>query len=437
MRVIKTILAIILSLAAAGLLAFAGFILLDPVVGAEQPPVTLDTDQIFVPQEPEAVKPNVEQPPEPEQQPPVEDPPSQEQPPAEEQPTDEAAALAAVYAETMTLEEKIWQLFFVTPEGLTGVGPVTLAGETTKKAIESRPVGGLVYFSVNLQSREQVQKLLTGAQGYAKTPMFLGVDEEGGIVSRVGGNSALGTTKHPSAAEVGKAADMKTAYKVGETMAKELTALGFNLNFAPVADVITNPENTEIGSRAYSDDPEIASAMVAAMVQGLQRNGMVSCLKHFPGHGSTAADSHEGTSVSDRTVDQLQETEWLPFRAGIVQNAAFVMLSHLSNQNLSALPASLSVEVVRYLRQELEFGGVIITDSLQMGAITDHYTAGEAAVLALWAGADMLLMPEDLQAAYDGVLQAVQNGTLTEERITESVVRILTAKYRHGLMGMQ
>ena len=435
MRVIQSILAVILSLAALCLLVFAGFIVLDPVIGTEQPPVTLDTNQIFVPQEPEADPPAVE---------PQSDPvlPDEEQPPEEQPPQDQpdeedlAETLARVYAEGMTLDEKIWQLFFVTPEELTGVSPVTLAGETTKNSIEARPVGGIVYFSANLQDKTQVQKLLSGAQSYAKTPMFLGVDEEGGLVSRVGGNSALGTTKHPSAADVGRTADMKTAYDIGQTMAKELGELGFNLNFAPVADVVTNPDNTEIGSRAYSDDPETASAMVSAMVRGLQDNGMVSCLKHFPGHGSTAADSHEGTSVSDRTPEQLRETEWLPFAAGVEQGAAFVMLSHLTNANLSSMPASMSLEVVAYLRKELNFDGVIITDSHQMGAVTDHYLPGEAAVLSLWAGADMILMPTDLQAAFDGVKQAVTDGTLTEERITESVIRILTVKYRFGIMDV-
>ena len=436
MRVIQSILAVILSLAALCLLAFGGFILLDPVIGAEQPAVTLDTNHIFIPQEPEAVPPAVEPQPEP-VLPPVEEPPA-EQPPEEQPPQEDlAVTLARAYAAGMTLDDKIWQLFFTTPEGLTGVSPVTLAGETTKKSIEARPVGGIVYFAANLQDRSQVQKLLSGAQSFAKTPMFLGVDEEGGLVSRVGDNEALGTTKHPSAADVAKTANMKNAYDVGETMAKELSELGFNLNFAPVADVVTNPDNKEIGSRAYSDDPVMVSAMVAAMVQGLQQNGMVSCLKHFPGHGSTAADSHLGTSVSDRTPEQLRETEWLPFKAGLEQNAAFVMLSHLTNPHLSALPASMSLEVVAYLRNELKFDGVIITDSHQMGAITDHYLPGEAAVLSLWAGVDMILMPTDLQAAFDGVKQAVTDGTLTEERITESVVRILTVKYRFGIMETQ
>ena len=431
MRALKIILAVVLSVTALCLALFAGFILLDPVVGTEQPPVTLDTDHIFVPQEPEATAQEEE---------PAPELPEEELPPVEEEEVpaepveDEAVTFAKAYAENMTLEEKIWQLFFVTPESLTGVNQATLAGETTKKSLEARPVGGIVYFAKNLEDKEQVQKLLSGTQSFSKTPLFLGVDEEGGLVSRVGGNEAIGTTLHPAAAEIGKTADMKTAYDTGAAMAAELRELGFNMNFAPVADIITEPENTEIGSRAYSSDPETAAAMVSATVRGLQQNGMVSCLKHFPGHGSTKADSHEGTSVSVRTVDELQENEWVPFRAGIEQGAAFVMLSHLTNENLSENPASLSVEVGAYLRQELKFEGIVITDSLQMGAIVDHYQSGEAAVMALWAGADMLLMPNDLQKAYDAVHTAVEAGALTEERITESVERIIATKYRFGMI---
>lgn len=442
MRTLKIIAACLLSLAAVCLLAFSVFILLDPVVGTRQPPVTLDTEQIFVAQEPEAQvslpEPEQEEVPrEPEAE---EDLPQQEEPAPEEPPQpaeDEAVTLAKQYAAAMTTEEKIWQLFFVTPESLTGVNRATRAGETTQKAVQAKPVGGIVYFAENFEDREQAVELLGNVQSYSKTPLFLGVDEEGGTVSRVGSNPELGVTSHEAAAVYGERADMKATYEVGKTMALELGALGLNLNFAPVADVITNGANTVIGSRAYSMEPETAAAMVSAMVQGLQQNGMASCLKHFPGHGSTAEDTHVGTAVSERTVEQMQRTEWVPFEAGIEQDAAFVMMAHLVNENLSPLPASLSPETVAVLRQELGFDGIIITDSLQMGAITARYSSDTAAVMALQAGVDMLLMPNDLQKAYDGVQKALQDGTLTEERITESVVRILAAKYRFGLLKQE
>ncbi len=335
----------------------------------------------------------------------------------------------------MTLEEKVWQLFIVTPESLTGVNLATLAGDTTKAAIQAKPVGGLIYFAGNLVDRAQTQALLSGTQSYAKTKLFLCVDEEGGTVSRVGTNEALGVTHFEAAQVYGSRADMAEVYQVGKTMAAELGELGFNLDFAPVADIVTNDNNTEIGSRSYSKDPSVASAMVSAMVEGLQGNGMISCLKHFPGHGSTETDSHEDKSVSTRTLEELRETEWLPFQAGINRDAAFVMLSHLTNENLSPLPSDLSPEVVGYLREELGFTGVIITDSHQMGAITNYYTSSEAAVLALQAGVDMILMPQDLDAAHQGIMDAIAAGTLTEARIDESVTRILTVKYQFGILS--
>lgn len=433
MKGFKIVLAVLLSLIAAGLLVMAAAVLMDPIRLENRQPTTLQTDAIFVPQEPEEVPEEVL----PEEDVPEELPeelPEEQLPPVEEEVSEEEQK-AAAYLAGMTQEEKLWQLFLVSPESLTGVGLATRAGETTKEALQEKPVGGLCYFAANLEDRDQVLEMLGNTKSYAKTPLFLGLDEEGGLVSRAGSNEALGVTKFEAAAEYGARADMAEVYQVGETMAKELTALGFNLNFAPVADVLVEAENTEIGSRAYSSDPSVASAMVAAMVQGLEQNGMVSCLKHFPGHGSTLTDSHEGTAVSTRTVEEMRQAEWEPFRAGIEKGVSFVMLSHLTNENLSQKPASLSGEVVTLLREELGFEGVIITDSMQMGAITEQYGSGEAAVQALEAGVDMILIPADLQAAYDGVQQALTDGRLTWDAIDQHVLRILTVKYRMGIMA--
>lgn len=424
-------------------LAFSGYFLLSAIPRDREEPQVLSTDQFFRAEEAEAEAP-----------PPAEEVPATEEtleaaeevPPAEEEPeqapepeTEEAAPsdvaqLAQTYLQAMTLEEKLWQLIVTTPEDLTGKSPVTLAGEQTRASLEARPVGGLCYFSANLVDRDQTAEMLTLTQSYAKTPLFLAVDEEGGNVSRVGANEAMGVTWFDPAASYGESGDVAQVYNAGKTIAQELGELGFNLDFAPVADIVTNPNNTEIGDRAYSDDPAVAAPMVSAMVEGLQRGGMLSCLKHFPGHGSTEADSHEGLSVSTRTLEELRSTEWQTFRAGIESGAAFVMVGHQTNRNLSDLPASLSPEVMGYLRDELGFEGIIITDSLKMGAIVNDYTSAQAAVLAIQAGADMILMPNDLDTAYHGLLSAVTDGALTEDRINESVLRILTAKYRFGIM---
>lgn len=446
MRILKIVISVLLVLLALTLLAFAGYFLWRslPKQASAAPPV-LDTDTIFAgedaplqPEDPEAPDaPEIPAPaevPEAEEAASPEDTPDAQPQPVEPAGADEASAKAEAYLSGLTLEEKVWQLFIATPEALTGVNLATQAGDATREALEAKPVGGLVYFAANLVDRAQTQTLLGNTQSYAKTKLFLCVDEEGGLVSRAGSNEALGVTHFDAAQVYGSRADMSEVYNVGKTMALELGELGFNLDFAPVADIVTNSNNTEIGNRSYSKDPSVASAMVSAMVEGLQLNGMVSCLKHFPGHGSTETDSHEDKSVSTRTLEELRETEWLPFQAGVNKGAAFVMLSHLTNENLSPLPSDLSPEVVGYLRDELGFEGVIITDSHQMGAIANYYTSGEAAVLALEAGVDMILMPQDLDAACQGVLDAIAGGTLTEARIDESVARILTVKYQFGIM---
>lgn len=420
---------------------FFGSFLLRAIPQKQTELPVLETDQIFDPiEEPEAEpEPEEETPaeepevvePEPEEEPEPEPEPEQ---PVEPDTPDGNEEKARVYLQTMTLEEKIWQMFLVTPDDLTGKSPVQRAGEQTQAALEAKPVGGLIYFSSNLTDRQQVVDMLTATQSYAKTPLFLGVDEEGGLVSRLGTLDGSGVTHFAAAAEYGAAGDTQAIYDVGNTLAQQLGELGFNLDFAPVADIVTNPNNTEIGSRAYSDDPEVAAPMVAAMVQGLQDGGMLSCLKHFPGHGSTEADSHQGTSVSTRTLEELRQTEWVTFQAGIDAGASFVMISHLTNENLSSLPCSLSEEVMTALRQELGYEGLIITDSLQMGAIVDNYTSAQAAVLAICAGADMLLMPNDMDVAFEAIVAAMDEGFITESRIDESVLRILTTKYQFGIM---
>lgn len=442
-KVLRVLFYTILTVLCLSLVVFSGSFLWSALPRQQKEQPVLNTDQIFDPvdlpaeetpeQEPEEAP--VPEDPSPEETPeePAEETPEEEEPlPAPED--DENRQKAQAYLQTMTLDEKIWQMFFITPDALTGQSPVQLATEWTQTALADKPVGGLIYFSSNLTDRQQVVDLLSTTQSYAKTPLFLGVDEEGGLVSRLGTLDGSGVTHFSPAADYGAAGDAQAVYDVGSALAEQLGALGFNLDFAPVADIVTNPNNTEIGNRAYSDDPDVAAPMVAAMVQGLQEGNLVSCLKHFPGHGSTEADSHQGTSVSTRTLEELRQTEWTTFQAGVDAGAAFVMISHLTNENLSDLPCSLSPVVMTYLRQELGFDGVIITDSLQMGAIVDNYTSAQAAVLAIVAGADMLLMPNDIWVAHDAIVDAIEEGFLTESRIDESVLRILTTKYQFGIM---
>lgn len=369
--------------------------------------------------------------------PPEEDAPSEDVVEQEQPQADPARQLAADTLTQMSLEEQIWQLFFVTPESLTGYSKVTQAGLATEEALEYKPVGGLIYFAQNLEDAEQVQQMLSGVQTFSRIPLFLGTDEEGGTVSRVGENAALGAKNIGNMASYGESGDVAALYGAISELAESMTRLGFNLDFAPVADVNGGRTDNVIGSRSFGTDPELCASMVSVAQNALQDNGIVACLKHFPGYGSAVTDDHYGTSVLNKTLEELEACDFLPFISGIENGASFVMVSHLSVPEVTGdqAPADLSEKIISdLLRNKLGFENVIITDAQNMASITDHYTAADAAVAALQAGADMILMPADLQAAYDGVLAAVRSGALSETRIHESVLRILTVKARFGIL---
>ncbi len=352
------------------------------------------------------------------------------------QTADSATERAQEILADMTLWEQVCQLFIVTPELLTGVSVATQAGETTRQALETYPVGGIVYFAANIVTRDQCSTMISNSQSYSKIGLFIVVDEEGGTVARIGNNSAMGTTSFPNMKTIGDTGDAQNAYDVGYTIGSEIRELGFNLDFAPVADVDSNPDNLVIGDRAFSSDAAVACEMVAAAVQGFHDGGILCTLKHFPGHGDTSTDSHEGYTELAKTLAELHETEFVPFAGGISAGADFVMVGHISEPQVtgSDLPATLSDTMINILRDDLGFDGIIITDSMQMEAITDRYTSGEAAVMALQAGVDMILMPENLEEAVRGVYEAVQNGEITEERLQESVLRILKTKINSGII---
>ena len=339
----------------------------------------------------------------------------------------------------MTLEEKVCQLFMVTPEALTGVGTVTQAGTATQEAVNAYPVGGVIYFSQNLQDPDQTRTMLENTQRYAMErtgiPIFLSVDEEGGQVARVGSNPAFGVEKIGNMSDVGSRGDTQEAYEIGSTIGTYLSDLGFNMDAAPDTDVLTNPENQVVKYRSFGSDPELVARMAAAELKGLNDQGIIGMYKHFPGHGGTTADSHEGYAYVDDTQEELKSGAFIPFQDGIDNGIQVIMVSHISCPNVTGdnTPATLSeMMITDILRGEMGFDGMVITDALNMGAITAQYSSSEAAVAALNAGADMLLMPEDFQSAYKGVLSAVESGTVSEERIDESVRRILEVKVPLG-----
>lgn len=352
--------------------------------------------------------------------------------------SEEATDAVEAKLTTMTLREKVGQLFWVRPETLDfSLDPEkkTLT-QTMRQNLEQYPVGGIAVFKKNIQNENQLSALIADFQSASKIPMIVAVDEEGGAVARLANHEAFFLPKYTSARDIGKTGDPEQARQMGRTIGGYLRFYGFNLDFAPVADVDSNPANPVIGRRAYSTDAQQTAQMVAAAVEGFHEAGMLCTVKHFPGHGDTGQDSHYGTATSYKTWEEMKAMEMLPFEAGIAAGADVVMTAHITTPNATTdgLPASLSYTMItERLRGELGFQGVIVTDSLGMYAIKNHFTPAESAVAALRAGVDVLLMPSDLRAAFDGVVQAVEDGTLSEERLNESVRRILTLKQKAGL----
>lgn len=358
-------------------------------------------------------------------------------PTVQETPADTSAARAKVMLDQMTLEEKIYQMLFVTPETLTGYSRVTQSGSATRAALEEQPVGGIIYFADNLISTDQTTEMLKNIQSYSIDAtgrgLFLGVDEEGGTVARVA--DKLGTTAFDDMSVYGAAGDLDAVYNIGATQAKELSALGFNVNFSPVADVLTNEDNTVVKDRSFGSDPQLVSDMVSQVVKGLTDGGVLCSPKHFPGHGSTGGDTHNGFAASERTIEDLEACDLLPFQAAIDAGTPMIMVGHMTMTNIDPdHPACLSGTIVTgILREKLGYDGIIITDAINMAAISDSYTNAEATIAAIAAGCDMVLCVSNLSTVVSEVKQAVADGTLQESSIDSSVLRILTAKYRYGI----
>jgi beta-N-acetylhexosaminidase len=336
----------------------------------------------------------------------------------------------------MTLREKVGQLFMIRPEsldsalcyrptaelqqiGLKEVNPLM------KATAEAYPVGGIILFAHNMADQEQLEGFVKDLKALNGAPL-LAIDEEGGRVARIGNNPAFGVPKFPPMGEVaegGQKAVKAAAFSIG-TYLKEY---GFDIDLAPVADVNTNPENIIIGPRAFSDDPETAGKMVQIYLKALQKQGVSGCLKHFPGHGDTKADTHLGYAVSHKTREDLLNCEMIPFKAGIKAGARMIMSAHVSLPNVTGTetPSTLSPDILQgILRKDLGYDGVIITDALEMGAITSAYSIDEACILAIEAGADLLLCVRNYRRCVDAIVAAVESGRLSESRLDESLRRI-------------
>ncbi|MBQ3864464.1 MAG: glycoside hydrolase [Clostridia bacterium] len=334
---------------------------------------------------------------------------------------------------SLTLEEKIGQLFFIRPESIVADSPdgVLTVSSSMHEAYSGYPAGGFVLFRKNLKDPEQLVSLTEDLHRLGKIRPLVCIDEEGGKIARIANHKAFPVPKVPEMGSIGNTGDIQKARDAGSTIGEYLSRYGVDLDFAPVADVNTNPRNPVIGSRAFGKDPELVGRMVSAYLDGLHAHGIFGCLKHFPGHGDTRTDSHSGYAETEKSWEELLSCEILPFKAGMQAGPEMIMVAHIAAPQVTGTkePATLSPTLVtQKLRLELGYEGIIITDSMEMKAVSQSYSSGEAAVLALKAGVDIVLMPADYREAFTAVLRAVTDGELSEERIDESVRRILRLK---------
>lgn len=340
----------------------------------------------------------------------------------------------------MSLREKVGQLFIVRPEALAENSNAETAPATDRvddaviSRIEEYPVGGIALFSRNITSAEQLPMFISDLQSSSKYPLFIAVDEEGGRVARIANSDFFNVASYKSMEDIGKSGDASKAEEVGRQIGLYLKKLGFNLDFAPVADTNTNPQNIVIGDRSYGSDPALVARMVSAQLDGMHDSGIMGTLKHFPGHGDTKDDTHSGYVSVNKSWDELKACELVPFISAL-DKADTIMVSHITVTSVDKLPSSLSYEIItRKLRNELGYNGVIITDSMAMGAVADSYTSDIAAVMAVKAGADIILMPESLEKSFNGVLNAVNSGEISISRIEESAERVLTLKAKYKII---
>lgn len=346
---------------------------------------------------------------------------------------------------SMTLEEKVGQMFMVTPEALMEVSETaslndyssagcTYYEDAMGDALDRYHTGGVIMFYKNISTPASISRYIADLQSNSKLPLFIAVDEEGGIVARIGNNDNFDVITYDSMQSVGATGDFDQAYRVGVNIGTYLKKYGFNLDLAPVAD-INSTGYSVIGSRSFGRDPYLVGSMVKNAVEGFHSTGIMTCVKHFPGHGDTEDDTHDGYVAVNKSWEEMLTWDIEPFRYAIAAGTDFIMAAHITCRQVASdgLPASLSYEMLtNKLRKELGYDGLIITDALNMGAIVNEYTSAEAAVQAIGAGADIVLMPYDYERAYSGVLNAVKSGEISEARIDESVLRILSAKNKYA-----
>ena len=335
--------------------------------------------------------------------------------------------IANEIVKSMTLEEKVGQMFIVD------------AGRYKHK----QPTGGVILFQNDIHSIEQIINLTSNIQKNSKIPLFIGIDQEGGNVNRL----TIGTTTAGNMA-LGATASDDFAFDTGKLIGGELSLLGINVNFAPVLDVNNNPSNPIIGTRSFSSNASLVGSLGVGYIKGLKRSGVIAAGKHFPGHGDTNVDSHLGLPTITHKLDRLNDIELKPFQNAIDNGIEMIMTAHITFPTIDSttikskkdgqaitIPATLSHKVItELLREKMGYRGVVITDAFNMKAIADHFYEEEAVIMAINAGVDIILMPINKERAYNRILREVKLGNISEERINESVVRIIELKSKYGIL---
>lgn len=320
----------------------------------------------------------------------------------------------------MSVEQKVAQMFIITPEDLTGVARVTVAGGTTQAALSEFQVGGLVYGSSNIVSPEQISTMIANTQTYAREAgglsLFACIDEQGGGASQLAGNENFGTVE---TADLSSLTSRDEAYEVGNEIGAYLNSYGFNVDFAPLGNLLYDLSDIQ----SFGSNPDTVGFLADGMAQGLIANGVLATMKYFP--------ALEGTAASEKTLEQLQSSDLVPFASAIEQNIPLIMVGHVTMPQIATdnVPSSLSKAVVTdLLKGDLDYQGLVVSDALNKETITAVYSSDQAAIKAIQAGNDMLLMPEEFTSAYQGVLAAIDSGEISIEQIDQSVTKIIKAK---------
>ena len=331
--------------------------------------------------------------------------------------------------EKMTIDEKIGQMLMISYR-------YPNFDQTIQNNLEAVKPGGFILFKENVTTFEKTKEFVDQVKETADIPMLIGIDQEGGKVQRIKNLEDANVLEIPPMYEVGKTNDEELSYQVGKVVAEELTPFGINLDFAPSVDIFSNPQNTVIGNRAFGSDATTVIKMALPFAHGLKENHVIPVVKHFPGHGDTTTDSHYDLPIVTKTKEELWQQEILPFQAAIADGIEMVMVAHIALPNVTGnmIPASLSKEVVTdLLRNELNYQNVVITDAVDMKALSERYSLKEICTMAINAGVDIILMPPESRDALKVIKEALSEGTIQEEQINTAVKRILTLKYRNKL----